>query len=45
MIILPFLQEELSEEIQDSNRRAAEAIIHAWREMGAQPIPTAKPLG
>jgi hypothetical protein len=45
MIILPFSQNDLPEEIQEANRRAAEAIIRAWREMGAQPIPTAKALG
>jgi hypothetical protein len=44
MVILPFLQEELPAEIRDVNRRASEAIIHAWRAMGAQPVPTAKPF-
>ena len=45
MIILPFSQNDLPEEIQEANRGAAEAIIRAWREMGARPIATAKPLG
>ena len=45
MIILPFLQKELPDQIQDTNRQSAEAIIDAWRQVGAQPVPTAKPLG
>ena len=45
MIILPFLQKELPEEIQDTNLQAAEAILDAWRRIGARPVPTAKPLG
>ena len=45
MVILPFLQDELPEQIRDTNHRAGEAIIRAWREMDAEPIPTAKPLG
>jgi len=28
-----------------ANRRAAEAILDAWQEIGARPIPEAKPLG
>jgi len=45
MMILPFMQNDLPEPIQAANRRAAEAIIEAWRQMGARPIPEAKPLG
>lgn len=45
MIILPFMQNDLPEPIQTANRRAAKAILQAWREMGARPIPEAKPLG
>lgn len=44
MIILPFSQDDLSAEIRDANRRAAEAIIDAWRAIGAEPVPTAKPF-
>jgi hypothetical protein len=39
MVILPFLEDELPDEIQQTNRRAAEMIIGAWRAMGAQSIP------
>jgi hypothetical protein len=45
MIILPFMQNDLPEAIQAANRRAARAIIDAWREMGARAVPEAKPLG
>ena len=45
MMILPFMQNDLPEPIQAANRRAAAAILQAWREMGARPIPEAKPLG
>ena len=45
MIILPFMQNNLPEPIQTANRRAARAILQAWREMGARPIPEANPLG
>lgn len=45
MVILPFMQNDLPEQIQAANRRAAEAILDAWRQIGARPIPEAKPLG
>ena len=45
MIILPFMQNDLPEPIQAANRRAAEAILRAWRQIDARPVPEAKPLG
>lgn len=45
MVILPFMQNDLPEPIQAANRRAAEAILLAWQQTDARPIPEAKPLG
>jgi hypothetical protein len=45
MIILPFSQEELPDKIQETNLQAGKAVIEAWRKMGAQPMPEARPLG
>lgn len=45
MVILPFMQNDLPEALQRANRRAAEAILGAWKGAGAEPIPEAKPLG
>jgi len=45
MVVLPFMQKELPEKIQDANRLAAEAIGRAWQAAGARPTPEARPLG
>lgn len=45
MILLPFNFEELPRRIKERSVRWAEAIIGAWREAGANPVPEPKPLG
>ncbi|MBM4046547.1 MAG: hypothetical protein FJ279_15660 [Planctomycetes bacterium] len=45
MVILPIMQLELSPEMQSRNQRLAEAIVSAWKAIGANPIPAIKPLG
>jgi len=45
MVILPCLHDELSPERQAQNMALGEAIVEAWREVGAEVIPDVKPLG
>jgi len=43
-MILPCLQNELPPELRDRNQRLAEAIVEAWGEAGAEPMPKVAPL-
>ena len=45
MVILPTLQDELSEERQRYNREWAEEVVEAWGCAGGNPVPESKPLG
>lgn len=45
MIILPFLQKDLPEPLRTLNQQFGEAVVAAWRNMGASPIEEVKPLG
>jgi len=45
MVILPILQNELPPPIRDYNAEWAEEVIEAWRRVGGNPVPEAKPLG
>ena len=45
MILLPFMQKQLPEPIQDRNVRWGRAIIEAWRALGEKPMPDPVPLG
>jgi len=44
MMIIPCLQKELPEAIRDGNQALAEAIVGAWRGLGANPQPKIEPL-
>ena len=44
VILLPVLQDELPPEIQSRNTALSDAIVAAWREAGAGPVPPGKPL-
>ena len=45
MMIIPCLQKELPPAIREGNQRLAEAIVAAWKKMGANPTPKIEPLG
>jgi len=45
MVVLPFMQKELPEPIQAENRRVGEAVVAAWRKIGAEPLDKLNPLG
>ncbi len=45
MIILPFMQKQLPQPIQDRNQRWGRAVVEAWQKGGARPIANIKPLG
>ncbi len=45
MILLPLVQNELPQEIQQVNVAWAEAIVEAWAAIGANPVRPSKPLG
>jgi hypothetical protein len=45
MMLLPYMQKDLPPEIQAKNRRAADAILQAWKAAGADIVPQAQPLG
>ena len=44
MVLLPFMQKELPQPIQATNRCVGEAVIEAWRKVGANPVPTPQAL-
>lgn len=44
MVILPIVQEELPEEIQQTNVEWANKLINRWEQVSANPIPEARPL-
>lgn len=44
-VLLPFMQAELPDRIQQHNLALAERINHSWRQAGAKPIPQPNPLG
>jgi murein tripeptide amidase MpaA len=45
MMLLPIVQNELPEEVQQINVEWAETIVEAWAKAGANPIRPSKPLG
>ncbi len=45
MILLPIVQNELPENIQNINKRWADNIVEQWKIAGANPMPESKPLG
>lgn len=45
MILLPIVQDELPENIQNINKTWADDIIKQWKMIGANPMPESKPLG
>ena len=45
MILLPFIEKELPQPIQDRNVAWGKAIIAAWQRAGGHPILDPKPLG
>ncbi|MEN6493419.1 MAG: M14 family zinc carboxypeptidase [Thermoguttaceae bacterium] len=44
MILLPFLQKQLPEPIRKANEEAGKAVIAAWQQIGANPIPEPQAL-
>jgi len=44
MILLPFLQKQLPAPIQKANEEAGRAVIAAWQQLGANPIPEPQAL-
>ena len=44
MILLPFLQKQLPAPIQKANEEAGRAVIAAWQQIGANPIPEPRAL-
>ncbi len=44
-VILPFMQDDLSERIRRLNLCFGEAVIEAWRKVGGHPVPKPRPLG
>ena len=45
MIILPFMQKQLPQPIQDRNLRWGLAVVAAWQKTGGSPIAEVRPLG
>ena len=44
MVLLPFMQKDLPQPIQATNRRVGGAIIDAWRKKGGNPLPSPQAL-
>ena len=45
MMLLPLVQNELPQEIQQANIKWAAAIVEAWAAIGENPVRPSKPLG